>query len=194
MIELPPGYTIASATPSLIDFGVIQEANGATTYVARPGSRYSLQCTMGPFYPDQARVLVARLLSSKRKGLRIALPLQVKQGNPGATLVDGDITAAGETLLIKGGTPGYLVKEGYWLSIEDGDGNHTIYNVETGGFIDASGDISITVSPPISKPYEDGDAIHLGKPMMQGLVIGNQFEWSLSVDRMTPIVFGLAEQ
>jgi hypothetical protein len=194
MIELPQGYTIASATPALIDFGVVQEANGATTYVARPGSRYSLQCSLGPFYPDQARVIVARLLSAKRKGLRIALPLQVNQGNPGTTLVNGDITAAGETLLIKGGTPGYLIKEGYWLSIENADGDHNIYNVETGGFVNGSGQVSITVSPPISKPYEDGDRVHLGKPMMQGLVIGNQFEWSLSVDRMTPINFGLIEQ
>jgi len=120
--------------------------------------------------------------------------LQHKQGNPGATLVDGDVDAAGETLLIKGATPGYNCKEGYWLSIEDSDGNHYLHNVETGGFANGAGELEITVSPPLRHDFSDGDTVHLGKPMMQGLIAGNQVQWSQSVDRMLPLSFELIEQ
>jgi len=194
MIELPAGYTVATASPTLIDYGVTQEANGRTEYIARPGSRYAISVNLGPFYPEDGRVILARMLSAKRKGFRMAYPLQHDQGTPGTTLVNGAVTAASETLNIKGATPGYQCKEGFWLSIQDGSGNHYLHNVETGATATAGGLMTITVSPPLRFDFANNSVVNLSVPKVQGLIAGNQIEWSMSVDRMLPIAFELIEQ
>jgi hypothetical protein len=136
--------------------------------------------------------MVARLIAAKQEGLEVAFPLLDSQGAAGATVVDG-AGQSGKTLLIRGGTPGYFCKEGYWLSIENGDGQHYLHNVKTGGRFDGSGELSITLNEALRYPFADGDTVHLGKPMVQGFIEGDEWAWRHSVDRVIPIEFTLEE-
>src|SRR3546814_1909417 len=69
--------------------------------------------------PILSRIFIARLLKAKREGLRIPYPLiDVPQGAPGSPVVDG-ADQSGTTINLRGLTPGYAAKEGYWLSIEE---------------------------------------------------------------------------
>jgi hypothetical protein len=42
--------------------------------------------------------------------------------------------------------------------------------------------------------FANNSVVNLAAPKVQGLIAGNQIEWSMSVDRMLPIAFELIEQ
>ena len=194
MVELPEGYAGGSATAELLDQGFLQRAalGGETARINRKGNRYRLAMTYGPYYAETGRVFVSKLISGKSQGLRIPFPLQVDQGSAGAPVVDG-AGQTGTTLALRGLTPGYVCRTGYWLSIEDQNGRHYLHNVETGGMADASGDLSVVLSPELRWPFLDGATVHLTKPMVQGYVDGEAWAWQVSVDQVVPISFTLEE-
>lgn len=191
MIEFPNFARMGSAVPRFMDMGFTQRGLSTADRIDRKGSRYALDCTFGPYYPEEGRQMVARLLKGKQEGIRVALPLLHNQGSPGAPVVDGAVST-GKTLAIRGLTPGYACKEGFWLSIEEA-GQHYLHNVATGGLADSAGDLSITLNEMVRASISDGATIHLAKPMIEGLVTGDDWEWQLSVSRVVPIQFAIEE-
>lgn len=192
MIELPAGA--GSGTASLIDFGFFQRgALGAeTTRINRKGNRYKIQLTYGPFYAAKGSEFVSDLIAAKTEGLRVPYPLQQDQGSAGSPVVDG-AGQAGTTLAIRGCTPGYVCRKGYWLSIVDANGRHYLHNVKTGGMADSTGDLSITIRPELRHAFADGATVNLTAPMVEGFVDGDEWAWNLSVSLTIPITFTLEE-
>lgn len=194
MITLPDGVGPGEASPSLLDFGFLQRtgSGGETTRINRLGSRYRVGFAFGPFYPALGNIMVSRLLAAKSEGIRLPYPLLESQGAPGAPVVDG-AGQTGGTLALRGLTPGYVCREGYWLSIVDENGRHYLQNVRTGGRADATGDLSIGITPILRWPFADGAVVHLARPMVQGFVDGDEWSWRMSVDRVIPIEFTVEE-
>lgn len=194
MIELPEGIGPAHAKHSMIDYGFLQRgALGAKTQrMNRKGNRFVAAMTFGPFYADQGSQFVARLLEAKSDGIRLPYPLQIDQGAAGSPVVDG-AGQTGTTLPMKGLIPGYVCREGYWLSIENSDGQHYLHNVRAGGMADAAGDLSITINPELRHPFADEATVHLEKPMIEGLVDGDAWDWETSVNQVVPINFTVEE-
>lgn len=194
MIELPADPSPREVVPALRDFGLtIEPSTGAAaSRVERKGSRFRAQVTYPPMTPDDAEVFVSRLLRGKRLGVRIPMPLIRPQGSPGSPVVDG-AGQSGFTLAVRGLSPGYTVKEGYWLSIEDSTGQHYLHKTAGAVMADASGDAEIEIEPALRKAFADGDTIHLAVPMIEGLVQGNEWEWTIPVEKLVVVQFGLAE-
>lgn len=195
MIELPELPAPNGVAPSLLDFGMIlRPSTGAeVTRVDRKGSRYRLAVSYPPMTADNARIFVSRLLRAKSEGVRIPFPLlDVGQGSPGSPVVDG-AGQAGTTLAVTGLNPNYSVKEGYWLSIEDENGRHYLHNVAEPVRADASGDAELTITPALRWPFEDGATIHLAKPMVEGFVDGQEWQWAIPVNRLIALEFPLEE-
>jgi hypothetical protein len=186
VIELPdsPAPNGVNITP--IDFGFLQRpgSGAASLRINRPGNRYRVELMFPPMTPDVARKFTARAQRAVSDGLRAEVPLlDLKQGSPGASLVDGAVAAMVTSLPVKGLTPYYAVKEGYWLHVEDGDGVRYLHTVTAAAVAEGSGDLAISIWPPIRAPLADGDTIELGKPTVEGVLIENP-GWSLSVDRL----------
>lgn len=191
MIELPEFARIGSAVPTFIDTGFTQRGIGSLARIDRKGSRYRLSCSMGPFYPEQGRQMVARLIAGKSEGIRVPFPMLHTQGSPGLPVVDGAVST-GKSLAIRGLTPGYFCREGFWLSLVK-DGQNYLHNVRTGGMADATGDLTVTLNEMIRDSFADGATINLAKPMVEGLVQGDEWQWAMSVDRVIPIEFTIEE-
>lgn len=194
MIELPENPAPNGAVPSLLDFGMtLRSSTGAGSLrTNRKGSRYRVTFSYPPMAPATARVFIARLSKAKRDGLRMPFPLLEPQGAPGSPVVDGS-GATGHTLPVKGLTPGYAAKEGYWLSIEDANGQHYLHTLSATAMTDGSGEATWTVEPELRVPFEDGDTIHIAKPMIEGFVLGDEWSWSIAVDRLIRLEFALEE-
>lgn len=199
MIELPETPAPNSVSPALIDFGMIQRpALGAkVTRIDRMGSRFRAEVGFPPMTRDRSRVFVSRLLSAKREGLRIEYPLLgVSQGVPGAPVVDG-AGQAGSTLAIRGLAPHYAFREGYWLTlvddIGDGDGACYLHNCRTNTLANADGEASIDIEPPLRAPLGDGSTILLAKPVMEGLVLGEEMNWVVPVDGLIQLAVSIEE-
>lgn len=185
MIEFPDAPRPSAVSIVALDFGFIQRpgSGAASLRVDRPGSRFRVELTYPPMEPETARRFVARIQRARREGLRVRLPLLgVGQGSPGAPVVDG-ADPTGTSLPVRGLTPYYAVKEGFWLHAEDADGVRYLHTVQANGIADASGDLELDIEPAIRAPLADGSTIELAAPTVEGLLV-EDVAWSLSVDRL----------
>jgi hypothetical protein len=185
MIELPTGVHPNGATPTLLDFGgVMRPATGAKILrLDRAGNRFRVAMTL-PIRPgDDARRIIARLLAAKSEGLKVEYPLQgVYQGTPGDFVVDG-AGQSGNTIALRGGTPHYAAKEGFWLTIYDEADQGYLHNVKAVALADASGDILLTVTPNLRVPFADGARVELSEPTIEGLV-ESDISWDLALGEL----------
>jgi hypothetical protein len=178
-------------SPTFLDAGFTQRGVQSLSRIDRKGGRYKIAFSYGPYAPEQARVMVSRLIAGKQEGLRLPLPLLHSQGSPGAPRLNGAVTT-GRTIEVDGLTPGYVCQEGYWLSLVK-DGRHYLHSVRTGGRADASGNLTITLNEMLRDSFADNTVVNLAKPMVEGLVDGDEWAWSMAVDRVVPIEFAIEE-
>ena len=90
------------------------------------------------------------------------------QGAPGSPVVDGT-DSGGTTLKLKTASPGYVVKEGYWLTLVHA-GVYHLHRAAAVAVVGADGKATLTVEPPLRVFPANGDAVLLARPMIEGLV------------------------
>ncbi|MBB4857202.1 hypothetical protein HNO88_000509 [Novosphingobium chloroacetimidivorans] len=195
-ITLPAHPAPNDVNPTILDFGVtLRPATGGPVLkVGRPGSRLRIAVSYPPMEPPVASRFISRLLEAKRTGhLIIKFPLLgLNQGSPGAPVIDG-AGQAGTTLTLRGLTPNYRVKEGYWLSIIDASGQHYVHNARTTIAAGADGTVSFQIEPPLRKPFADGATVLLAQPMIEGFIDGGEWSWSTDTAHHTGLSFVLEE-
>lgn len=195
MIELPPVPAPNDMAATLVDRGGVLRGASALR-VNRQGNHYRVGIAYPPLDDrDRARVFVSRLIRAKRLGLRLPYQLGgVDQGRCGwGVVVDGE-GQGGDTLRVRGLNRGTVVREGFWMSIEDVDGQHYLHNVGGEAVADANGRATLSVADTLlRRPFADGCKVHLARPMIQGLIEGDELSWQLAVDQNTAISFVLEE-
>jgi hypothetical protein len=194
VVELPEWAIPNAASPSLIDFGgVLRPSTGAALLrVDRQGSRYKAAMTFPPFVePAQGRIIVSRLIRAKRMGLRVEFPLVDEQPSEDAFVDGGD--QAGTSLKIRGLFPRRVVREGFWMSIVRGDGQHFLHNIAGEVTADATGRATLPLSEMLRWPFADGDQVKLVRPMIEGIVDGDEQAWAISVEKFVSIEFTVEE-
>ena len=195
MIELPAGVVPNAIAPALMDFGATQEpSSGAETLrIDRPGNRYRVQMSLPPQrMAGHGRVIVSRMIRAKREGLRVPFHLVgVNQGIPGAPVVDG-AGQKGMSIALRGLSPHYAAKEGYWLSIVDGE-QHYLHNVAGTVIAGADGRAVLPLSEMLRAPFADGAKVHLARPMIEGMLAGDEQQWEYSLAYNVAIQFEIRE-
>jgi hypothetical protein len=192
VIDLPDFAMPSGFSATFMDAGFTQRGVQSLGRIDRKGSRYKVSFAFPPFLPERARVIVGRLIRAKQEGIRLELPLLHDQGSPGLTVLADDVST-GKAITIEGGTPGYFCKEGYFLSIENSDGQHFLHTVSAPVRFDESGEAEVLLGEMIRYQFEAGDRVHLAKPMVQGYVEGEEWQWAYMIERMIPIEFTLEE-
>ena len=195
MIELPEDPAPNGAAPALMDFGLtLTPPTGARALrVDRPGSRFKVEVSFPPMQAEAVRVFISRLLHAKREGVRIPFPLlDVDQGLPGNPVVDG-AGQSGTSIKLRGFTPHYAFKEGFWLSIEDENGQHYLHNCRSSGTASAAGKAIVQVEPSLRHPFADGASVHFLKPMIEGLPEGAEWSWQIPVNRLIALSVPIVE-
>jgi len=193
MIELPDGVVPSDVRPALVDRGGTMRGASALR-VNRLGSHFRATVTLPPLPMEPlGRVTVSRLIRGKREGIRIPYPLLgVNQGaaTPGAINGAGQ---AGRTINLRSLTPGLIAREGFWLSIVDPTGQHYLHNVRADAAVGSDGRVATGIEPELRYPFPDGAAVHLGRPMIEGMVDGDEAEWSLSLANHAGVSFTIEE-
>ena len=192
MIELPYFAQPSGFTASLMDAGFTQRGVQSLDRIDRKGTRHKVSLSFPPFKPEQGRVMVRRLVRGKQEGVRVALPLLHPQGNPGATVLDANVST-GRTIAITGGTPGYVCKEGFWLSLENAAGQHFLHSVSDTVRFDSAGEASLTLDVMVRDAFVAGNKVHLAQPFVEGLVDGDEWQWAYLIEQLIPIEFALEE-
>ncbi len=195
MIEFPDGLPL-TAEPMFMPRDVEQRSlSGPTDVFPRLGGRFAISVTAGPFYAEEARSLLALVMAAKYggEGLRMRYPLQWSQSGGGATLVDGAITSATRTLPIKSGTPGFVIRAGWFLSVVD-NGRHFFHSVAANAVVAGNGTASVTVTPELKRPFANNSVVNIAAPHIEGLVTDAQIAWPIGGDKVAPVVFTLEER
>lgn len=190
MIELPASPAPNGMEPALLDYGMVQRG-ASSLRVDRAGNRWRIGFSYPPMQPDTSRTFTGRLTRAKRDGVRIVLPLIVPQGAPGATVVDG-AGQAGTSLAVRGFNLGYPVKEGFWLTIVS-DGAAYLHQVTETVRADAGGLATLVIEPSLRAPFADGDTVELAAPFIEGFVDGEEWGWSVPVNRLVSVGFAVEE-
>ncbi len=195
MIELPANIAPNGATPALVDRGGVLRGASALR-VNRLGSHYRIGVSLPPLDDAAgARIVVSRLIRAKREGLRIPYPLlSVDQSACGTAVAVDGAGQTGGVLRVRGLPPGVVVREGYWLSVRSTSGQHYLHNHGGDVVAGADGRAALLVGDTmLRRAFADGAAVHLVRPMIEGLVEGNEQAWALAVDHNTSIEFTIEE-
>lgn len=191
MIELPASPAPNGMEPALLDYGIVQRG-ASSLRVNRAGNRYRVAFSYPPMQPEKAHTFTGRLTRAKRDGVKITLPLIVPQGSPGAPVVDG-VGQSGTSLAVRDLNAGYPAKEGFWLTIYEADGTGYLHQVVETVRADASGNATLAIEPPLRAPFADGDPIELAAPTVEGFVDGEEWGWSIPVNRLVAVSFTVEE-
>ncbi|BEV02198.1 hypothetical protein [Novosphingobium olei] len=186
MIVLAAPFSQSAVKPQLVDPGYVLKSagNAASLRVDRPGMHYAAEFTLPAMTPESGRLLVGRLARARSEGIRVAWPLVgAVQGSPGSPQVDGT-DSAGTTLKLKGLTPGYLAKEGYWLNVIDGAGVHYLHQVaEATVRAGSDGKATLAVWPPLRCALADSATVKLTGVQIEG-VLTSDVAWEIPVNRL----------
>lgn len=196
MIEFPDGLPLTAEAQFLPRDVEQRSLSGPTDIFPRLGGRFAIQVTAGPFYADEARELLALVMAAKYggTGLRMRYPLQWSQSGGGATLVNGGVGSSTRTLPIKGGTPGFVIRRGWFLSVQDADGQHFFHSVADNAVVANDGTANVFVTPELKRPFPNNTVVNVAVPRIQGLVTSAQIVWPISGDMVAPVVFTLEER
>lgn len=195
MLTLPEWPAPNGATVTAVDRGGVLRGASALR-VNRLGNHYRASVTYPPMNDaERARVFVSRLIRAKRQGLRLPYPLlDVDQSQCGNGVVVDGAGQAGASLALRGLSPAIVVREGFWMSVEDADGQHYLHNVGADVLVGADGRAVVSVADTLlRRDFADGARVHLVKPMIEGLVEGDDASWELAVDRNLSIAFMIEE-
>ena len=181
MIELsvaPNGFDV-----ELVDTGeVVRGIGGAGQRQNRLGGHYRASFTFPPLRGEvNGRTLKSQLTAGQSQGVKIELPLPMSQGLPGTPVVDGG-GQSGKTLAVRGLTPYYAGRVGWWLNIIAADGTICLHDISAPFVADASGDSTISIEPALRLPFADGDAIELAHPVIAGFAEG--VNWNVSLPHL----------
>ena len=190
MIDLPTFAVPGSFQATFNDAGFTQTGIQSDDYIPRKGGRYTVAFTFGPYTPENGRVMVSRLIAGKQGGVRVKLPLLHSQGTPGTPLLNGAVTN-GRTIAIDGLTPGYVIQEGFWLSLVK-SGQHFLHSVGVGATANGSGQATIELNELLRDSFADNTVVNLAEPQVEGLLPGD-WSWGVDVNRVFPIEFSLKE-
>lgn len=117
--------------------------------------------------------------------------LSFNPGSPGEPTVNGS-GQTGRILNIENAQPNYIYREGQPFSIETG-GRHHMCFVDAEVIVASDGTAALPISPMIRVAHLDGDPLHVGKPMIEGFILGEEQSWSMSVEHHIGIGFQIVE-
>lgn len=195
MITLPTDPAPVGASPSLIDFGGFLEPGlgGEVQRLDRMGNRFAISVSMPPMQIETGRVFISRLIRGKTEGVRMEYPLcDFNPGAPGTPRVNG-AGQAGRLLVCDGFMPGYQVKEGQPFTVVT-DGRYYLYFSDAAVTANGSGQLTLQFSPMLRAGPADNDLLLFTQPLIEGFIHGEEWRWSMDLNRMVGIEFDVRER
>lgn len=185
-----------SPAPASMSWAKISAANvltpafgGAEQELNRKGTRWALTFNMPPMTYVQWMDWSDLEIEGQTVLMRVYQP-GLDIGAPGAPLANGIST--GTSLVIKGLTPGYVIRKGQWLTHVTA-GQRFLYRAALSALANGSGIATVTLSHMLRRPTAANDVIEIAQPMIEGFVRDLQ-EPSVSVDRLVGLQFTVRER
>lgn len=196
IIDMPEGVHPTDANVLLRDFGTVLTPflGGPDQRINRLGTRFALRVTLPPLdTKDEALIVQSRLLRAREDRLRMDWPQPgFDTGYSGAPIVAAAV-ASGTTLPLAGLIPGYVIREGQFLSIIHACRRY-VHMFAVNRAVAGDGSVTATIWPMLRTPLSIADIVEIAVPKIEGLVSpGEEVSWQISVDRMASFSFTISE-
>jgi len=147
-----------------------RSGNGSLTPLNRAGDHFAVEVDVGALETVCGRELLADLARGMGERIRVPIPEPgVDKGAPGSPLVNG-ADQAGTSLILDGLTPHYVIRKGWFFTVETPDGPSAhIVTAET--IADATGAATVSFWPSLWLAPDDDDVIELAEPFIEGLIV-----------------------
>ena len=140
---------------------------GADQELLRKGSRYELAFDHGEMDYIDALDWSDLMVEGETAVAPVFQP-GLDTGAPGAPVVSG-AGQAGRTLLMRGVSPGYLIRKGQFLSIIS-NGQRFLYRAASAVTALPNGTVSVLLYTLLRRPHPDGAVVELAQPMVEGFL------------------------
>jgi hypothetical protein len=194
IVDLPKTPSSMELGIRMIDYGgtLTPGLGGPTQRINRNGNRFAISVTLPPMIALDARGWLSALNLGVQQGVRWRFPqVELYPGSPGNVVVDGN-GQAGSLLAVRGCNPNYPFKLGQFFNVVH-DGRHYLHQVVAPTNANSLGDAVLAIVPPLRMEPQDGDVLVIGQPIIEGLLEGNGFQWSVGQNRLTNIGFTIVE-
>lgn len=183
--------------PASMSLGLVDASNilspafgGDDQELLRKGTRNALTYQMPPMRYETAMGWSALRKKGALVRMRVYQP-GFDTGAPGAPKVDG-AGQAGSSLVVKGLTPHYVVRQFQFLNVITSD-QWFLYQSASEVVADSAGEVTIALMEMLRRPHADNDLIELADPLIEGFV-RDLGEWAVGTDRLVGLQFTVRER
>jgi len=179
-------FAFPSVNPASIEWALISNtqafvstANGTVQTAERPGARWHVSLRFNTLSEDNARTLIAFLVSLRGRANRFTLhdhalpsPRGVATGTPlvnGSGQTGGSLNTDGWTVSTTG-----ILKAGDWIGF-----GSELHMLRADADSDASGNATLLIEPPIRTSPADNATITVSKPTATFMLVDDKQTWSV---------------
>lgn len=192
-LELPSLY--AEATGRLIGWGaeLVPPLGGPTQRIDRLGTRFSWDFTLRPEpIAAEGRQYISRIRRALLEGAIVTIPqVDLTIGSVGTPLVNTAVSG-GKVVSVKGLPAAKQLVEGQYITFIHG-GKRYLHSIDTTATANGAGVISLTITPMLRVNLSVNDVVEIATPKMEGLLSGNDWEWTLDVSKHVGLSFTVTE-
>jgi len=184
------------AEPELVDFGASLRPflGGPSQRLDRLGTRHAISVQMPPMYVEaEGRQWIVRLIRAKQEDGFVRFPqVGFTVGASGYDITAAAAVEGGRVLSVRGGTPGYSVREGQALTITS-NGRRFFYLASAPVMFDSTGAGSIELDVPLREETAIGDPVNLTQPVIAGRIMEDGWKWSIDTAGTVGLSFRIEE-
>ena len=200
IVTLPDYPAATSCTFKLNSFAsdLTPPLGGQVQRVIRLGSRFSLDLEYPAMQYAIGQQWLSRLLYAE--GYPVAVPFPQRGAvltSAGPVVVNGAAASplnSGGQLAVRGGTPGTTILAGRFFHVASQQtGRRFIHQLIADVTLDGSGAGTFGIVPFLRFTPEDGDALELVNPLLEGFLTGATTSWTLELVRRLGLKFSVME-
>jgi len=169
----------------------VSPLNGTIQTQELPGARWKIQMDYPPLEEADAALLRAFLVKMRGQANRTDLgpfDRQVPRGTAGGTpLVNGG-SQTGASLITDGWSAGATMLTGDFFSV-----GTQLFIVAADATADGSGNMTLTIEPPIRTSPSDNAAITKASPKARFMLLTNEVGWDVQLKGLADFSFDLIE-
>lgn len=189
-IDLPGTPGLKTARVRLLDWGgrLVPIIGGEVQDLQRLGTRFSMEFALPPMPSEpEGRIWSGALMQAKLSGgARIAfLQDGFSTGSPGSPAVNGS-EVTGTTIPLRGAQPGYTFRYRQFVNLIHG-GKRYLHFATAVTQVAEDGTCNLPVLPMLRVIADDGDAIEVARPTIEGSLSGNELAWDIRTEPFTEL-------
>lgn len=165
--------------------------NGSIQTQELPGARWKVQLDYPPLQDADAALMRAFLAKMRGQSNRVDIgpfDRQLPRGTAGGTPLVNGASQTGASLITDGWTAGATMLTGDYFAV-----GQQLFIVVADATADGSGNMTLTIEPPIRTSFADNAAVVTSNPKARFMLLTNEIGWDVQTKGITDFAFDLVE-